>query len=202
MTFLQNRFSRTIAEFCKDDAGVVSVEFVLIFPTFFALFLMTIESGLISLNQVMLDRGVDLAVRDVRLGTIAAASDDADDLETFQDRIKERICQDAFTILNCAGQLQIEMVSRDLRAWTDIPGEVTCVDRSLADQPVSGIVSTANNQLVFLKVCVRIDPWLIASGLGREIVAKNTDDASGHSYALVSRAAFVVEPFVSTGSGT
>ncbi|WP_400086810.1 TadE/TadG family type IV pilus assembly protein [Yoonia sp. R78084] len=59
-----------IQRFLKDDGGTASIEIVLVFPVFFGFFLMTYESGVYSSRQVMLEHGVDVTVRNVRIGRI------------------------------------------------------------------------------------------------------------------------------------
>lgn len=172
--------------FARAEEGTASLEFVIVFPVFFGFFLMTYESGMISARHVMLERGVDIAVRDVRIGSMAAPS---------RELLRTRICEVALIIPDCENQLQVEMIVRDPRAWVPVDPVVRCIDRGVATQPVIEFTNGGNNNLVFLKVCVRIDPLLPTTGLGKVIVDNNSGSAAGGSYALVSRAAFVVEPF-------
>lgn len=176
-----------LERFRKEEDGVVTVEFVIIFPIFFLFFLMTYENGMISLQHVLLERGVDIAVRDVRIGRLANPT--ADDLRT-------RICDVSSIIPECDTQLRIEMIRRDVRNWVPVNGPVQCVDRGEAVQTEETFESFGDNELMYLRVCARIDPVLPTTGLiGRRITASNSGSAAGGSYALVSSAAFVVEPF-------
>jgi hypothetical protein len=179
-----------LERFRKEEDGVVTVEFVIIFPTFFLFFLMTYENGMISLQHVMLERGVDLAVRNVRIGRLA--NPDANDL-------RAEICDFANIIPDCENQLRIEMLRRDVRNWAPVNGPIQCVNREAgaqADQDDEDFDAFGNNELMYLRVCARIDPVLPTTGLiGRRITESNSGLAAGGSYALVSSAAFVVEPF-------
>lgn len=183
--------------FRKAEDGVVTLEFVIIFPIFFFFFLMTVENGLISLRHVMLERGVDVAVRDIRIGRNGM-------VDPTRALLKERICQEAAIIPDCDEQLAIELLPNDLRNWDPNIGPILCRDRG--EDPPSGdsiIPTGGNNALMFIRVCARIDPFMPTTGLGKTIVDSNTGTAAGGSYALVSTAAFVVEPFraVATGGG-
>lgn len=185
--------SRSIWQrFVRDESGTASLEFVLVFPVFFGFFLMTYESGLVSARHVMLERGVDIAVRDVRIGAVITP-----DRAWF----RERICEVALIIGDCENQLEIELLRRDPMAWSNLPGEVKCVNRGDLTEDNSSIDEVANNQLMFIRACVRIDPYMPTTGLGLVIVEDNNSTSSGGSLALVSTAAFVVEPYmVDSGS--
>ena len=175
-----------IKGFRDDDSGTVTVEFVIVFQVFMLFFLMTYESGVVSVRHVMLERGMDIAVRDVRIGAISSPT---------QESLRERICDVAMIIPDCENQLQLEMVRRDPRSWDALPTEVQCIDRSVESQPVTDFTNGGNNELVLLRACARIDPMLPTTGLGKTIVENNSGDAAGGSYALVATAAFVVEPY-------
>jgi Flp pilus assembly protein TadG len=176
-----------IRDFADDDSGVVTLEFLLVFPMFFGFFLMTYEMGIISLRNVMLERGVDMAVREVRIGAMP---------EPTGDLLKTAICNYAEILPDCENQLELEMLVRSVRNWDDIPSRVRCIDRSVTTQASVDFVNGGNNQLVFLRACIRLDPMLPTTGIGRAIVeAAEGDDAADGSYALVAAAAFVVEPF-------
>ena len=180
------QFLNFLKDFANDTRGVTSIEFVLAFPIFFGFFLMTYESGMISVKHVMLERGVDIAVRDVRIGRMPNPT---------RDQLRTRICAVALIIPDCEAQLDLEMLRRDPTAWVALPAEVECINRGDLNEEEEDIDTTANNELMFLRVCARIDPLLPTSGLGRAIVRANDNDFDGGSLKLVSIAAFVVEPF-------
>jgi len=176
-----------LESFVKDEKGTAALEFVLVFPVFFGFFLMTYEAGIISSRHVMLERGVDVAVREVRIGIIP---------DPTRDNLRSRICTVAGILPDCERQLEIELVQRDPRAWVALDPEIQCVDRGDLDAvPVDMIDGTANNELMFMRACIRIDPFLPSSALGKAIVAANDNARADGSYALVATGAFVVEPF-------
>lgn len=176
----------TLASFLGNEDGVVTVEFVIVFPVFMFMFLMTFESGMVGLRHFALERGVDIAVRDVRIGLMP---------EPTPELLRTRICASAGLIPDCENQLQVEMIQLNPRAWVDPSPTVACVDRGAAVQPPVAFTNTANNRLLFLRVCTRFDPVIPTSGIGKAIVDNNSGTAAGGSYALVATSAFVVEPF-------
>ena len=179
-----------LRRFAREEEGMTSIEFVLVFPVFFTFFLMTYESGMISARHVMLERGVDIAVRDVRIGVMPVPT---------RGLLRERICEVAGIIPDCENQLELEMMRRDPANWTAVSSTVRCIDRGAVSQPVVEFTNGGNNELMILRACVRIDPFLPTTGLGKAIADNNSGSAAGGSYALVSMSAFVVEPF-SSGS--
>lgn len=177
-----------LARFAACETGSITVQFVIVFPIFVMFFLMTVEAGVISVRNVMLERGVDLAVRDVRLGRLPNPD--------RQDLI-ERICEAASIIPDCENQMQLEMIVQDPRDWHAIDPEVKCIDRSADVQPDHPYTIGGNNDLVILRACARFDPFLAAgpmSILGNAIRDNSSRQAQG-SYALVAISAFAVEPF-------
>lgn len=175
-----------IQRFQRAEDGTVTLEFVLVFPVFFTFFLMTYEQGMISARHVMLERGVDVAVRDVRIGRMPNPT---------RDSLRQRICEVAGIIPNCATQLELEMVRRDPRNWANVGDNVSCIDRGAAVQPVIEFTNGGNNELLILRVCARFDPFLPTTGIGKAIAEGNDNSAAGGSYALVATSAFVIEPF-------
>ncbi len=180
---------QTLSNFARDERGVTSIEFVIVFPVFFGFFLMTYEGGMIAAKHVMLERGVDIAVRDVRIGVMPNPT---------REQLRVRICDVAMIIPDCINQLDLEMVRDDPTAWTGLPANVECINRGEINPEELPIDATANNQLMLLRVCARIDALLPTTGLGKVIVRENAGSAADGSLALVSTAAFVVEPFRAT----
>ncbi|MCZ4353330.1 pilus assembly protein [Roseovarius aestuarii] len=158
----------------------MSAEFMVIFPLFMALMVMSLELSMITLRHTMLERGLDIAVRDIRLGTGTAPTHDA---------IKERICEEAYVILNCSDNLMLEMVPTDMRNLTSLGGTVLCTDKEEEAAPVLSFTPGQQNQLMFLRACAKYDPlfptWQLARSLSR--------DSSGQ-VAIVAMSAFVQEP--------
>jgi len=175
--------------FFQDEEGTASLEFVLVFPVFFGFFLMTYEAGVYSTRQVMLEHGVDVTVREVRIGLIQNPD---------RDTLRARICQSARILPDCIQQLEIELIQKDLSSpWVALNQTISCVDRSdLSAVPPDTIDSVGNNELAFLRACIRIDPFIPTSNLGMAFVAASEGDAAADgSYALFATSAFVVEPF-------
>ena len=172
--------------FRNDESGTASLEFVLVFPVFFTFVLMTYESGMISARHVMLEHGVDKTVRNVRTGIIPVPD---------RALLRQSICDHSRIIPDCMNQLEIELLPRNPTSWVAIPSNFRCIDRGEVTQVPVEVGESANNQLMFLRACVRIDPFLPTTGLGKAVVESNSGTAAGGSYALTATGAFVVDPF-------
>lgn len=169
-----------LRRFWADERGSGSIEFLLLFPLVFAMFLSTVELGVFLARQAMLDRGLDLAVRDVRLGLL--------DPVTHASLI-ELICGRTALIRDCGNQLRLEMVGLDPRGAGRLDGEADCVDRADPARPVRAFVPGQSNELMVLRACVLIDPLFPTSGLGARLTPR-----TGGGVALLATTAFVIEP--------
>lgn len=176
MAFIRDR----IARFRRDESGTASIEFVLVFPVYLALMIMSLELSFITLRHVMLERGLDVVVREIRLGTGTSPTHDA---------IKERICEESFIIVDCSENLRLEMVPSDMRNLVTLGNSVQCTDRAEQGEPVLYFTPGQQNQLMFLRACVKYDPLFPGWHLATRLQA----DESGQ-LSIVSMSGFVQEP--------
>ncbi|KPP85041.1 MAG: TadE-like protein [Rhodobacteraceae bacterium HLUCCA08] len=173
-------FSRFLRRFRRDDDGGPSVEFVIVFVPFVIIFAAAFEMGMMMTRHVMLERGLDMAVREVRLNT--AADIDEDDLKTM-------VCNSSGLIPDCTNQLKLEMRPIDLRAWSNIPRAADCVDVDNPFAPSRNFVNGGQNMMMVVRACARAQPLLPKFGLGYFLAEMD----NGY-YQLVSTSAFVMEP--------
>ncbi len=167
--------------FRRSEDGNATVEFAIVFPAMLMFMLSGIELGLMMLNYSGLERAMDLTVRDIRLSTGSAPQ---------HDEIKDLVCERAGFIKNCGDNLKLEMVQVDPRDWVGIAAEATCSDASKEVQPKTTFKNdAADNELMVLRACAKIDPVFPTTGLGKNI----QKDGAGQ-YALVSTSVFVQEP--------
>lgn len=186
-----NRIFSTLRDrlhlFARKDDGTATFEIMLVLPAFFILFLSAYEGGMVSMRHVMLERGVDMAVRDVRIGRMK---------EPTHTQLKLAICEYAGIIPQCIDNLQLEMVRMDIRSWsTALDGPIRCVDRALTVQPAVQFTNGGNNELMVLQVCSLFDPVSQTSGWGQYALGAKIPKKSQGGYALVASSAFVMEPY-------
>ncbi|WP_291833993.1 TadE/TadG family type IV pilus assembly protein [Limimaricola sp.] len=171
---------RSLSRLWRREDGTATIEFVLVFPAFMVLFVSAVELGLLQTRQAMLERGLDMAVREIRLNTKTSFS---------SYDIKRMICSGAGILPDCVNTMKLEMRRVDLRNWSDIPSTPDCVDVSEPFSPMVKFQNGQENQLMVLRVCSLFKPLLPGMGLGYQVHKE-----SGGMYALVSMSAFVMEP--------
>jgi hypothetical protein len=135
---------------------------------------------MITMRETMLERALDLTVRDIRLSTGTAPQ---------HDDIKEQVCDLAPVIPDCEQNLRLEMVSIDPQNWVEPDSVFDCTDRSEEVQPVRSFVNGMDNELMLLRACAKFEPIFPGAGLGKQL----DKDGAGMA-ALIATSAFVQEP--------
>ncbi len=170
-----------LTSFRKREDGAATAEFVVLFPLFIMVLSMAIEASLYMARHVMLDRGVDIAVRELRLGTETPP--------TFAE-FKSLVCNNVLLVPNCEGVIQIELKPVSMVDWNGIEGPAKCRDVGSTIDPfdMTEYSVGANNELMMVQVCGLYRPMLPTTrfGLGMQKV--------GERYAIVVTTAFVNEP--------
>lgn len=181
MMTLNRKMRRALARFARSEDGNGTIEFVMFVPFFLMLFLSSFEMGMVMARNVMLDRGVDIAVRQVRLGQMDPVN---------HDNMKQAVCDAAVIIPNCLNELRLEMRPLNPRNWDNIPDVPDCVDQEDPSTPVRQFVAGVPNQLMIVRACAIFDPIAPNAGFGQKLGGGEDEDR----YALFSTAAYVVEP--------
>ncbi len=171
--------------FGRREDGSATIEFVFLFPMFMFLFLMGFESGLYMIRNVMLERAVDISVRDIRLGNGRVPEFAA---------LKENICDDVLVIPNCADSIHIYMTEIDITpgAVAANTGDFRCLNRYSSDPQFGDDdyeVGQANTMML-VQVCASVHPYFPTTGIGLGL----RRDQLGGDYAIVASTAFVNEP--------
>lgn len=188
MQFGLRLIGQALRRFRRKEDGGPTVEFVLVFMPFFILCVSGFELGLMMTRHVMLDRGVDMAVREVRINT-GAEIDETD--------FKRMVCNGAGIIPNCMTQLRIEMIQVDMSESHSVgPANVSrnasCTDVNDPFQTASQFTNQREpNRMMIVRACGLFAPMLPETALGYFL--SKIDDNDGY-YRLVSTTAFVTEP--------
>ncbi|SMY08586.1 TadE/TadG family type IV pilus assembly protein [Flavimaricola marinus] len=178
---INRKMRRIAARFLRDESGNGTIEFVIFVPFFLMLFLSSFEVGMLMARNVMLDRGLDIAVRQVRLGQMDPVN---------HTNMKTAVCDAAVIIPNCMSELRLEMRPLDPRGWQNIPDTPDCVNAEDPSAPVRQFVAGQPNQLMIVRACAIFDPIAPKAGFGEKLSGGDDNDR----YALFSSAAYVVEP--------
>lgn len=170
-----------LRRFLRGEAGTATLEFVIALPLVLAFLFSSIDYGVVMLRQVFLDRAVDIAVRQVRLGNITGAQ---------FSRFRTLICANTFLLPDCENAIAIEMRPIDTGTWAGLDTPAQCVNREEDIAPVLAFTPGAGQQeLMLIRVCVVVDPFITLTGM----ILGMPEDASG-GFNLVSHAAFANEP--------
>lgn len=169
----------------RDDRGGASVEFVVVAVMLFTILFTMFESGVLMARSVMLERGLNIGVRDIRIGAIGP-----DD----HNLLRERICDGAFLIGDCENSINLEVVpfasAGAFVGGNPFVAPTQCRDRSVPPPETNPNFNAGNpNAIMFVRACLVVDPFFPGLGLG----ASMTKDATG-GYAIVKQTVFMREP--------
>lgn len=173
-------FRKHTAGFGRREDGSATVEFVVVFPVFLAVLLAGFEMSMITFRHTLLERGLDMTVREIRLGTGSVPQHDA---------IKQMICATTSFEAKCNANLQLEMRSANLRSFNALDTTPDCTDSAEPAKPVREFTGGGENELMLLRACLKYDP-IFPTGTLATFLNK---DASGQAKIVVTNA-FVQEP--------
>lgn len=168
--------------FRNTEQGSGATELVIVLPLMMGVFMSAMECGLYMTRQILLERAVDIAVRDLRLGLIE---------DPNHDKLKDRVCANASIIPNCDTQIRMELVRISTTDWNFPPEAVACVDRDEEIDLSLDLDPGVANELMLVRVCL-IQDAIFPNTDFAEGISYSGDDAGG--YALISTSAFVNEP--------
>ncbi|MEM7526772.1 MAG: TadE family protein [Pseudomonadota bacterium] len=178
--------TRRLLAFLRCDKGAASLEFVMLFPLVFAILVAYLEMGWLLTKQMMLDRGVDVTMRQVRIGAVPNVT---------HDLIKQGICDNALILIDCDNSLKIQLIPYTTATPADF-SNVDCFDRSLpVDDPINVATQASSksgdrDEIIFVRACVLVDFLLPGGGIGF-LLAKSSPETG---YSVVSYSAFMNEP--------
>jgi hypothetical protein len=170
-----------IREWIRCEDGTASVEFVLVVPPMFMVFIMAFESGVLMIRNIMLERGLDIVMQDLRMNRVPTPT---------VATVKKAICENALIFANCQANLVLNLEPVDMTTW-NFPGErIKCIDRSATINPASIVsISDEPHQVMLVRACLTADALFPTTGLGLRL----PKDGKG-GYWLTSVSAFVNEP--------
>lgn len=169
-----------LKRFARQEDGTSTIEFLFVFPVIFTTFLATFEAGFFTMRYVMLDRGLDMTVRELRLGLIATPA---------LARIKQSICDKGQLIGNCEAALNIELRSVDTVTWNFPTGRIECVDLGRPPNPVVEPSLGVENEVMLIRACLAGKPMFPSAVMAANMVRSSVGD-----YFVTATSAFVNEP--------
>ncbi len=174
------RLLRRLRRFGRDQSGVVSFEFVLMAPLYLVVFLSAVEAGILLTRGVIMERALDLSVRNLRLGIGGPIT---------HDQLKAQICANTALIRDCMNVVRLELRPVSTVTFQPLNNTATCVERDEEIQPLVEFRTGVENELMLVRICTVVDPVFPTTGLGLRL----PKDASG-GVRLIATSAFVNEP--------
>ena len=190
MSRLLPRSAAHLRRFLTGDGGATSVEFVVLVPIFVLIMLNSIEASVLMARGTLLDRGLDMAMRELRLNTSAPPS---------YDEFRALVCERAGLPDSCIRTLQVELRPIDLDAGVALDTSARCVESSgsivpLVEADPDHYASGVANDLMMVRACLVVEPIVPNAGLAALLPAEED------GFRLVSVSAFVQEPMSSRPS--
>lgn len=173
------KISAKLQGFLKDTSAAATVEFIILFPMLIWIVFSTFEIGWLTTRQMMLNRGLNLTIRDLRLGRID---------QPTHEKLKLTVCDRASILKDCTSSIHLELVPMTLAGG--IPKtSATCVDRTGEIDPVENFSAGIEEDIMFVRACVIVDPMLPGMGIGAQL---HKDPTGG--FSMVAYSAFKREP--------
>jgi TadE-like protein len=175
--------------FLADDTGTASIEFLFVVPVVMLIFMGSFESSLYMIRHVMLERSIDIVVRDIRLGRM-------DSLTHAQ--LKREICDTSALVQSvdaCVDSMKIWMQPIDTSNFAMVAPPRSCVDKSQPIDPLQEPTGAefafgADNEIMLLRICLKEEPMFPTSAVGATMMRDEVDG----NYALIATSVFVNEP--------
>lgn len=175
--------------FLADESGTATIEFVFVIPIVLMIFMASMESSLFMARSVMLERSVDIVVRDIRLGVL-------DGLTHAQ--LKTRICETSAlvnSVQTCVDSMRIWMQPINTADFAMVAPPRSCVDRSAPIDPLQEptgeeFMFGADNEIMLMRICLKEQPMFPTTVIGASLIRDETDG----NYALLTTTVFVNEP--------
>lgn len=150
-------------------------------------FLSAFELAIFLARQTMLERAVDVAIRDVRLHTGRTYT---------QAAIRRTVCERAVILPDCEANLAIEVTRVD-RSTYEMPDPARACASAGGSLTGAGAVNDGtSDDLMVVRTCYRVRPFFPQTGLGFQFAQSEDGRAS-----MVASAVFVQEPADGTAGG-
>jgi hypothetical protein len=179
-------------DFLRSEDGTASIEFLLTFPLVTTIFLASFETSFYTVRHVLLERSLDIVMRELRLGMIPAVT---------HAKLKKEICARAPSLLikaaDCENNLKVWLQPIDTTSFNMPTTPTTCIDRSqpmapqLAEPANTEFDAGTAGDLMLVRVCLKEDPMF---GATTAVGAGLTKDVADGGYIIATMSVFVNEP--------
>lgn len=181
-----------LRDFVGDERGTATIEFVLLVPIVLTIFFASFESSFYMIRSVMLERSVDIVVREIRLGTLTNLN---------HRLLKQRFCETSalvFSVDACVDKMRVWMQPINTATFSMVTPQRYCMDKSAAidpliDPPSGEFAYGSDNDIMLLQICLLEEPLFPTTIVGAALVGAN-GNGDDENYGLVVTSVFVNEP--------
>ena len=155
-------------------------------------FFASFESSFYMIRSVLLERSVDIVVRDIRLGN----------LDNLNHRLlKQRFCETSalvYSVDQCVNKMRVWMQPINTANFNMVLPARNCMDKSANIDPLVDPAGTefaygSDNDIMLLHICLLERPLFPTTIVGAALVAAN-GNGDDEVYGLVVTSVFVNEP--------
>lgn len=176
---MRRLLSRFLRRASAED-GAVTFEFVLVLPAIVFLCMASVEAGFYMTKHVLMERGLDMVMRDVRLGTMGMID---------HDKLRNKICERARFLVDCENSLKVELVPVSTTNFAMPTERATCIDKGDPTAALTTVTPGLAHEIMVVRVCVVQDPIFPSTGIGLRLRPEH-----GGGYQLIATSIFVNEP--------
>lgn len=171
---------RALSRLLRREDGTATVEFVLVVPIVVTIFIASVEAGFYMAKHVMMERGLDLVMRDVRLGNLGSFED---------NKLRKLVCAATPILEDCENSLMVEMRPISTASF-DMPAEdAPCVNRGEETKAADHVTPGGSNEIMIIRICAIQDPIFPSTGIGLRLKAHGQS-----GYEMMAASVFVNEP--------
>lgn len=162
------------------ENGSTTLEFLMIFPAILIMFLASLEIGFYMSRITMLERSLDINIRELRLGGLEPAT---------HEQLVKQICRDAMFTTSCPNDVLVELLPISTDTFEMPERSVTCVNRDEDIDPVITFEPGRENEIMLVRICAVVDPIFASTSftLGMQEAAEN-------GFLITAASTFVNEP--------
>ncbi|MCB6178910.1 pilus assembly protein [Rhodobacter sp. Har01] len=174
---------RRLRRLWRREDGTATIEFVIFIPVVLGIFMASVEAGYYMIRHVSMERGLDLVMRQFRLGNLGLVT---------HDQLRDLICEATPILKDCQSELKVWLKPVDTANWI-IPGDTAyCGDGNgtLSSLGSGDVQNGGSNQIMVVRICALQNPMFPTTGLGLNLRA----DSVNGGYQLMAATVVVNEP--------
>ena len=141
----------------REEDGTATIPFIIFLPFFMLLIMSALEMGTLMLRHVMLERALDLSVRDLRLGIWN---------DPTHDEFKRVVCNRAGVLPDCMNVMVVELRPVSTITWEPLAAGPVCVDRAepMLPEDFPEFEDGEGDEMMLIRACVKFDPLFPTTG--------------------------------------